>query len=75
MPLPSDLSFVDSLTNAQRQNFYERRRYLAILMIVIVLFSPFAGVYVAGLIGAGLGVLLSVALYYLMPYVWLKFGG
>jgi hypothetical protein len=75
MPLPSDLSFVDSLTSAQRQNFYERRRYLAILMIVIVLFSPFAGVYVTGLIGAGLGVLLSVAGYYLMPYVWLKIGG
>ena len=75
MPLPSELSFANSLTSEQRQNFYERRRFLAILMILIVLFSPFAGVYVTGLIGAGLGVLLSVALYYLMPYVWLKLGG
>lgn len=75
MPPPSELSFTDSLASEQRQTFYERRRFLAILMILIVLFAPFAGVYVAGLLGAGLGVLLSIALYYLMPYIWLKVGG
>ena len=75
MPLPSDLSLADSLTSEHRQDFYEHRRFLAILMILIVLFAPVAGVYVAGLIGAGLGVLWSVAVYYLMPYIWLKLGG
>ena len=75
MPPPSDLSFAESLSSEQRQNFYERQRFLAILMILVVLFSPFAGVYVTGLIGAGIGVLLSIAAYYLTPYVWLKIGG
>ena len=68
MPPPSDLSFAESLTSEQRQNFYERHRFLAILMILVVLFSPCAGVYVAGLLGAGIGVLLSIAAYYLTPY-------
>ena len=48
MPPPSDLSFVDSLTSEQRQIFYERHRFLAILMILIVLLFPFAGLYVMG---------------------------
>jgi len=74
MPHPSELSFTDSLTSEQRQNFYERRRFLAILMILIVLFFPFAGLYVTGLLGAGLGLLLSLAAYYLTPYVWLTLG-
>ncbi|MDP1769053.1 MAG: hypothetical protein Q8L74_09660 [Nitrospirota bacterium] len=75
MPSPSDLSFTESLTSERRQIFYERHRFLAMLMILIVLFSPFAGVYVTGLIGAGIGVLLSIAAYYLTPYVWLRLGG
>jgi|GEM_PF-6667191 len=45
MPPPSDLSFVDSLTSEQRQIFYERHRFLAILMILIVPLFPFAGLY------------------------------
>ena len=75
MPPPSDLSFTQSLTSEQRQIFYEHPRFLAILLILVVLLFPFAGVYVAGLIGAGIGVLLSIAAYYLTPYVWLKIGG
>ena len=71
MPHPSELSFADSLSSEQRQNFYERRRFLAILMILIVLLFPFAGLYVTGLLGAVLGIVLSVAGYYLIPYVWL----
>lgn len=74
MPHPSELSFADSLSSEQRQNFYERRRFLAILMILIVLLFPFAGLYVTGLLGAGLGLLLSLAAYYLTPYVWLTLG-
>jgi hypothetical protein len=75
MPLRSDLSFTDSLTSEQRRTFYEGHRFLAILMILILLLFPFAGLYVIGLFGAVLGVLLSVAAYYLLPYVWLKIGG
>jgi len=45
MPPPSDLSFVDSLTSEQRQIFYERHRFLAILMILIVPLFPFAWLY------------------------------
>ena len=71
MPPPSDLSFVDSLTSEQRQIFYERHRFLAILMILVVLLFPFAGLYVTGLFGAVLGLLLSLAAFYLTPYVWL----
>ena len=74
MPLRSELSFTDSLTSEQRQIFYARHRFLAILMILIVLLFPFAGLYVIGLFGAVLGVLLSVAGYYLTPYVWLTVG-
>ena len=75
MPLPSDRSFTESFNSDQRRGFYERHRSIAILMIVIVFLSPFAGLYVTGLFGGVLGVLLSVAGYYLTPYVWLKVGG
>ena len=75
MPPPSDLSFAESLTSEQRQIFYERHRFLARLMILVVLLFPFAGLYVTGLFGAVLGLLLSLAAFYLTPYVWLKVGG
>lgn len=74
--LPSyDLSFAESLSSKQRQIFYEGHWFLAILMILVVLLFPFAGLYVTGLFGAVLGLLLSLAAFYLTPYVWLKFGG
>ena len=75
MPLRSGLSFTDSLNSDQRRQFYERHRSIAILMILIVFLSPFAGLSVTGLFGAVLGVLFSVAGYYLMPYAWLKLSG
>jgi uncharacterized membrane protein YfbV (UPF0208 family) len=71
MPPPSDLSFIDSLTGEQRQIFYARHRFIAIFMILIVLLFPFAGLYVTGQFGAVLGLLLSLAAFYLTPYVWL----
>lgn len=43
-------------------------------MILILFFAPFAGLYVTGLLGSVLGVLLSVAAYYLMPPLWLLLG-
>ena len=74
MSLHSELSFTDSLTSDPRRNFYERHRSIAIVMILIVFLFPFAWLYVTGLFGAVLGVLLSMAGYYLTPYVWLKLG-
>ncbi len=71
MPLAPKLFFAESLTSEQRQIFYEGHRFLAILMILIVLVFPFAGLYVTGLLGGLIGIVLSVAGYYLMPYVWL----
>jgi hypothetical protein len=74
MPVGSELSFTDSLRSDHRRNFYEGHRSIAILMILIVFLFPFAGLYVTGLFGAVLGMLLSVAAYYLTPYVLLKLG-
>jgi hypothetical protein len=75
MPLPSELSFTDSFNSDQRRRFYEGHRSIAILMIASVFLSPFAGLYVTGLFGAVLGLLLPVACYYLTPHLWLKGGG
>jgi len=75
MPVRYDLSFADSLSGDHRRRFYEGHQSIALLMILIVFLSPFAGLYVTGLFGAVLGVLLSVAAYYLTPYLWLKLNG
>lgn len=41
-------------------------------MILIVFFAPFVGIWVNGLIGAVGGIVLSVAAFYVTPYVVLK---
>ena len=74
MLFPTEISFTDSLKSGPRQEFYERHRFIAILMILIVFLLPFAGLYVTGLFGAALGVLASVTGYYLTPYICLKLG-
>lgn len=66
---------MDSFNSEHRRRFYEGHRSLALLMILIVFLSPFAGLYVAGLFGAVTGVLLAFVAYYLTPYLWLKAGG
>jgi hypothetical protein len=58
-----------------RRRFYEGRRSLALLMILIVFLAPFAGLYVARLPGAVIGVLLSFAAYYLTPFLLGRIGG
>lgn len=75
MAADSDCSLTESFNADFRRRFYEGRRSLALLMILVVFLSPFAGLYVASLPGAVLGVLLSFVAYYLSPYVWLKAGG
>ncbi len=67
-----NLSFIDSLQSNHRKTFYEHHWSIAIGMIFIVFLFPFAGLYVTGLFGVLVGVLLSVAAYYLTPYIWIK---
>jgi hypothetical protein len=69
MSLPSDLSFIDSLTGAERTRFYERHKPIAVAMILVVFLFPFIGLFVRGLFGVLLGVLLSVLAYYVTPYL------
>jgi len=74
MALPSDLSLSDSLKSAQRQAFYEGHRDIAKIMILVVFLFPLFGVYISGLLGAAVGMLLSLIAYFLTPYVTLKLG-
>ncbi|NJL18460.1 MAG: hypothetical protein Nkreftii_001588 [Candidatus Nitrospira kreftii] len=43
---------------------------MALFMILIVFSAPFAGLYVAGLFGVAIGVLVSAAAYVLLPFLW-----
>jgi uncharacterized iron-regulated membrane protein len=53
-----------------RRAFYEGHRSMAIFMLLLVFAAPFAGLYVAGLLGVAFGVLLSAAAYVLIPLIW-----
>ena len=72
MTLHSELSFADSLKSNERTGFYERHKPIAVAMILIVFLLPIAGVFVLGLPGGVLGVIVSAAAYLLTPYVVLK---
>lgn len=69
------LSFTDSLKEHQRNEFYERHKSIAVAMILVVFLLPFVGLFITGLFGAVLGVVVSVLAYYLTPYVVLKLRG
>lgn len=75
MPSSSGLSLMNSFNSEYRRRFYEGHRSLALLLILIVFLSPFAGLYVASIFGAVIGVLLSFAAYYLTPFIWRTIGG
>lgn len=75
MPDSSDLSFTATFSSDCRRRFYEGHRSIALLMILIVFLSPFAGLYVANLFGALIGLLLSFAAFYFTPYIWLRILG
>jgi hypothetical protein len=59
-----------SFSAEARRIFYEGHRSLALFMLVVVFAAPFAGLYVAGLLGVVIGVLVSAAAYVLAPSVW-----
>lgn len=67
--------FPTSLSAEARRRFYEGHRSLALFMILAVFVAPFAGLYVAGLLGVLIGGLVSAAAYVLIPYLWRWFGG
>lgn len=58
-----------------RRAFYEAHPSIALFMLVVVLMAPFAGLYVAGLLGVVIGVLVSAAAYMLIPLAWKWVGG
>jgi len=65
-------SFKDSLTAERRRDFYERHKPLAVLMVLIVFSCPILGVFLKGMPGLILGVVIPVVGYYLIPYVVLR---
>lgn len=73
---PAPTSLLSNLLSAEgRRAFYEQHRAVAMVMIGVVFVAPFAGLYVAGLIGAALAVGCSVLVYSLTPLLWHWFGG
>jgi hypothetical protein len=66
----SDSSHGGSFSAEARRTFYEGHRSMALFMILIVFSAPFAGLYVAGLFGVAVGVLVSAAAYVLLPFLW-----
>lgn len=72
---PPDVSFTASLTSDARKQFYERHKIIAIVMLLILFLLPIIGVFVWGITGSALAVIVSVLSYYLTPYVVLKLRG
>jgi hypothetical protein len=65
----SEWSLLDSLKSEQRKAFYEGHKGVALVMILIVFLAPFVGLAIKGLAGSAIGVVLSIAAYYLAPYI------
>lgn len=72
MSTPSNVSLGDSLKSAHRLTFYEGHKKIAMIMILVLFLFPLFGVYISGLLGAAMGLLLSLVAYFLTPYVTLK---
>ena len=72
MSLPTDVSLSDSLKSEQRKAFYESHKNVALIMILVMFFFPLFGVYISGLLGAAMGMFISIVTYFLTPYVTLK---
>ena len=64
-----------SFSTESRRAFYEAHPSIALFMLVVVLLAPFAGLYVAGLLGVVIGVLVSAAAYVLTPCLRTWIGG
>lgn len=73
--MPDRSNLITFFSAEARRTFYERHRSIALFMLLIVFAAPFAGLYVAGLLGVVVGVLVSAAAYVLTPSVWKWIGG
>lgn len=71
----SESRVTNSFTADSRRAFYEAHPSIALYMLVVVLMAPFAGLYVAGLLGVVVGVLVSAAAYVLAPCLSRWIGG
>ena len=74
MPSHPDSSVL-SFSAESRRAFYEAHPSIALFMLLVVLAAPFAGLYVAGLLGVVVGVLVSAVAYVLTPCFWKWIGG
>ena len=68
-------SSIAAFSAEARRTFYEGHRSLALFMLLLVCAAPFAGLYVAGLFGVVVGVVVSAAAYVLTPCLWKWIGG
>ncbi|MBX3325998.1 MAG: hypothetical protein U0223_02015 [Nitrospira sp.] len=75
MARPSEPSVTNIFSAESRRAFYEAHPWMALFMLVVVFAAPFAGLYVSGLLGVVVGVLVSATAYVLMPLVWKWMGG
>lgn len=71
----SEFRGTDSFSAESRRAFYEAHPSIALFLLVVVCAAPFAGLWVAGLLGVVIGVLVSAAAYILTPSLWTWFGG
>lgn len=72
MDLPTNKSLADSLKGDQRKAFYEGHKNIALIMLLVMFFFPLFGVYISGLLGAVIGMFISIITYFLTPYLTLK---
>ncbi len=70
----SNITLAESLRSRQRLAFYERRKDIAKIMIIVVFVLPLFGVYISGLLGAAFGTMISIVAYFLTPYAIFKLG-
>lgn len=68
MSLPTEVSLTNSLKSEERKGFYEQHKPIAVVMIFVVFLFPIMGVFVRGMSGAALGLIISVLAYYLTPF-------
>lgn len=72
MTTPPNVSLSDSFNKTHRLAFYEGHKKVAMVMILVLFLFPLFGVYISGLLGAAVGLLLSLVAYFLTPYITMK---
>ena len=68
-------SIKSSVGTDRRKDFYEKHKFIAVLMIVMIFSFPILGVFTMGVSGLLLGVAGSISAYYVLPYAITKMPG